>query len=39
VLATGWEFPDITMADGFPYISASTGKAAIKIDGIVKPYP
>jgi hypothetical protein len=39
VLSTGWEFPDTTMADGFPYISASTGRAAIKIDGTVNPYP
>jgi hypothetical protein len=39
VLNTGWEFPDSVMCDGVPYISASTGKPAIKIDGKVEPYP
>jgi hypothetical protein len=38
VLATGWEFPDTVMADGVPYMSASTGRPSIKINGIVKPY-
>jgi len=39
VLSTAWEFPDNSMADSVPYISASTGKPAIKIDGIRMPYP
>jgi hypothetical protein len=39
VLATGWEFPDTVMADGVPYISASTGLPSIKINGVVEPYP
>jgi len=39
VLATGWEFPDAVMADGVPYISASTGLPSIKINGVVMPYP
>jgi hypothetical protein len=39
VLATGWEFPDAVMADGVPYISASTGLPSIKVNGVVKPYP
>lgn len=39
VLATGWEFPDAVMADGVPYISASTGLPSIKIGGVVEPYP
>jgi len=39
VLATGWEFPDAVMADGVPYISASTGLPSIKINGAVQPYP
>jgi len=38
VLATGWEFPDTVMADGVPYISASTGRPSIKINGVVGPY-
>ncbi len=38
VLATGWEFPDAVMADGVPYISASTGLPSIKINGVVEPY-
>jgi hypothetical protein len=39
VLATGWDFPDSVMADNVPYISASTGRPSIKIDGVVEPYP
>jgi hypothetical protein len=38
VLATGWEFPDNVMADGVPYISASTGLASTKTNGVVMPY-
>jgi hypothetical protein len=38
VLATGWEFPDVVMADEVPYISASTGLPSIKINGVVNPY-
>ena len=38
VLATGWEFPDAVMADGVPYISASTGLPSIKVNGVVEPY-
>ena len=34
----GWEFPDAVMADGVPYISASTGMPSIKVAGIVEPY-
>jgi Glycosyl hydrolases family 28 len=39
VLATGWEFPDAVMANGTPYLSASSGKESIKVGGVVKPYP
>jgi hypothetical protein len=39
VLATGWEFPDAVMANGVPYISASTGLPSIKVGGQVQPYP
>ena len=39
VLATGWEFPDAVMANGVPYISASTGLPSIKVNGVVEPYP
>jgi Glycosyl hydrolases family 28 len=39
VLATGWEFPDTVMADGVPYISASSGLPSIKVGGVVEPYP
>jgi hypothetical protein len=39
VLATNWEFPDAIMADGVPYISASTGLPSIKINGVVQAYP
>jgi hypothetical protein len=38
VLATGWVFPDGVMANGVPYISASTNLPSIKINGIVEPY-
>ncbi len=38
VLATGWEFPDAAMANGSPYISASTGLPSIKVEGVVEPY-
>jgi len=38
-LATGWEFPDAVMANGVPYISASTGLPSIKVGGVVEPYP
>lgn len=38
VLATGWEFPNDVMANGVPYISASTGLPSIKIGGVVEPY-
>ncbi len=39
VLATGWQFPDAVMADGVPYISASSGLPSIKVGGVVDPYP
>jgi Glycosyl hydrolases family 28 len=39
VLATAWEFPDAVMANGVPYISASTGLPSIKVNGVVEPYP
>jgi len=39
VLATGWPFPDGVMADGVPYISASTGSPSVKINGAVQPFP
>jgi hypothetical protein len=39
VLATGWQFPDISMANETPYISASTHRPSIKVAGIVRPYP
>jgi hypothetical protein len=38
VLATGWQFPDVVMADGVPYISASTGSPSIKVNGAVQPF-
>jgi len=38
-LATGWEFPDAVMANGVPFISASTGLPSIKVGGVVEPYP
>lgn len=37
-LATGWEFPDAVMANGVPYLSASTGLPSIKVGGVVEPY-
>jgi hypothetical protein len=37
-LATAWEFPDAVMANGVPYISASTGLPSIKVGGVVEPY-
>ena len=39
VLATGWEFPDAVMANGVPYISASTGLPSVKVDGVAEPFP
>jgi hypothetical protein len=39
VLATGWEFPDVVMADGVPYVSSNTGLPSIKINGVVQLYP
>jgi hypothetical protein len=39
VLATGWEFPDAVMANGVPYVSASTSLPSIKVNGVVEPYP
>ena len=38
VLSTKWEFPDASMANEVPYISAATGLPSIKINGIVEPY-
>lgn len=38
VLATRWEFPDAVMADGVPYISASSGLPSIKVGGVVESY-
>ncbi|MGA2847837.1 MAG: glycosyl hydrolase family 28 protein [Terracidiphilus sp.] len=38
VLGTGWQFPDSVMANGVPYISATTGLPSIKVDGVVEPY-
>jgi hypothetical protein len=39
VLATGWKFPDSSMANGTPYISANSGQTSIKVAGVVKHYP
>jgi hypothetical protein len=39
VLATGWQFPDAVMANGVPYISESSHAPAIKVNGVVQPYP
>ena len=39
VLATEWQFPDSSMADETPYISASTHRPSIKVAGVVRPYP
>jgi hypothetical protein len=38
VLNTGWKFPDAIMADGVPYLSATTGLPAIKVNGVVEPF-
>lgn len=38
VLVTGIEFPDLVMADSVPYISATTGRPSIKVNGVVLPY-
>jgi len=38
VLATGWKFPDLVMADGVPYLSANSGLPSIKVGGVVEPY-
>jgi hypothetical protein len=38
VLATGWQFPDSAMANGVPYVSASTHLPSIKVNGVVEPY-
>lgn len=38
VLSTGWRFPDNVMADGVPYISATTGQPSIKVNGVVEAY-
>lgn len=38
VLATGWRFPDAVMANGVPYISATTGLPSIKVNGVVEAY-
>ncbi len=39
VLATGWMFPDAVMANGVPYISETTGRPSIKVDGDLEQYP
>jgi hypothetical protein len=39
VLATGWEIPDGVMANEVPYISASTHRPSIKVNGVVQSYP
>ena len=39
VLGTGWMFPDSVMANGSPYLSASTGAPSIKVGGVVQAYP
>lgn len=38
VLNTNWKFPDAIMADGVPYLSATTGLPAIKVNGVVEPF-
>ena len=38
VLATNWPFPDASMANGTPYISANSGLPSIKVGGVVTPY-
>ena len=37
VLATGWQFPDAVMANGVPYLSASSGLPSIKVGGCGVP--
>jgi hypothetical protein len=39
VLDTGWHFPDSSMLNWSPYISANTRRASIKVGGVVRPYP
>jgi hypothetical protein len=39
VLATAFPFPDEIVADGVPYISATTHMPSIKVGGVVEPYP
>jgi hypothetical protein len=39
VLATGWPFPDSSMLNWSPYISANTHRPSIKVGGVVRPYP
>jgi hypothetical protein len=39
LLASGWPIPDAVMANGVPYISATTGLPSIKVNGVVQPYP
>lgn len=39
VLATGWKFADIFMADGVPYLSANSNQPSIKVGDVVEPYP
>jgi hypothetical protein len=39
VLATGWEFPDAVVANGVPYISATTDSPSINVNGVAEPYP
>jgi Endopolygalacturonase len=38
VLATGWKFADALMANGVPYLSASSDQPSIKVEGVVEPY-
>jgi hypothetical protein len=38
VLTTGWEFPDEVMANGVPFISATSGLPSIKTAGVVHLY-
>jgi hypothetical protein len=39
VLGTGWEFPDVVMANGSPYVSATSQEDSIKVGGVVELYP
>jgi hypothetical protein len=39
VLNTGWQFPDNSMLNWSPYVSANTRRASIKVGGVVRPYP